>query len=64
MRPRAEGENEISGIATGRAGESEGYVNVEQMYALGVPRPDETDPYVKEWLENAHQGEGAECAPG
>ncbi len=31
------------------------------MYALGVPRPDASDPYVQEWLQKACQGEGAKA---
>ena len=46
----------------GQLGDSQGYLKVDQMYALGVPPPDKNDPYVKEWLEKARQGEGAKPA--
>ena len=46
----------------GELGEANGYITVQQMYDLGIPRLDDSDPYVKEWLEKARQGENAKPA--
>ena len=46
----------------GELGEAQGYTKVEQLYDLGIPRLDDTDPFVKEWLEKARQGENAKPA--
>ena len=46
----------------GELGEANGYITVQQMYDLGIPRLDDNDPYVKEWLEKARQGENAKPA--
>ena len=46
----------------GALGEAQGYIKVEQMYALGIPRLNDSDPFVKEWLEKARQGENAKPA--